>query len=329
MAAEGSRIRARVRWAEEGESSTKYFFRLEKKNCTESWISAMQNSDGLIVADMPGICQSWVSFYSDLFSACPTDPSVQTELLSHLTFSVPPSQVSLCEGHLTVAEVHHALLGMALGKSPGSDGLLVEFYLAFWDVLGADLVEVFNASFDYGLLPLSQRGALISLIFKKGDRLLHKNWRPISLLMVDYKLCARALAGRLLRVIHHVVAPDQRCGVPHRFIGENVALLHDVVHYANESDLPVAVLSLDQEKAFDRVDWPFLLATLRRMGFGPSYIRWVKLLYTDIRSSIIINGYTSRYFKLSRGVRQGCPLSPPLYVLSMEVLAVNIGLIPP
>lgn len=79
------------------------------------------------------------------------------------------------------------------------------------------LVEVFNASFDSGLLPLSQCGALISLIFK-GDRLLHKNWHPISLLAVDYKLCARPLAGRLLKVIHHVVAPDQTCGVPHRFI---------------------------------------------------------------------------------------------------------------
>ena len=249
VAAEGSRIRVRVCWAEEGESSTKYFFRLEKKNCTEAWISAMQNSDGSIVADMPGICQSWVSFYSDLFSACPTDPSVKADLLSNLTSTAPPSQVSQCEGRLMMTEVHQALLGMALGKSLGSDGLPVEFYLAFWDELGADLVEVFNASFDSGLLPLSQRGALISLIFKKGDRLLHKNWHPISLLTVDYKLCARALAGRLLKVIHHVVAPDQTCGIPHHFIGENVALLRDVVHYANESDLPVAILSLNQEKA--------------------------------------------------------------------------------
>ena len=154
-------------------------------------------------------------------------------------------------------KVHKALLGMAKGKSPGSDGLLAEFYVAFWDVLGPDFVEVLNASFDSGLLPFSQRVALISLVFKKGDRLLHKNWRPISLLNVDYKICTRTIAGRLLKVIHHVVARDQTCGVPHRFIGENVALLRDVVHYANEANLPLAILSLDQEKAFDRVDWLF------------------------------------------------------------------------
>ena len=323
-AAEGARIRSRTQWAEEGEASTSYFFRLEKANGTEDWISAMKEPDGSVVGDVPSICDSWVSFYSTLFSACPTNFDVQNRLLDNLSSPLPPPQAHLCEGHLTLDEVHKALLGMAKRKSPGSDGLPAEFYLAFWDTLGSDLVEVLNASFDSGLLPFSLRGALISLIFKKGDRLLHKNWRPISLLNVDYKICARALAGRLLKVIHLVVAPDQTCGVPHRFIGENVALLRDVVHYANEADLPLAILSLDQEKAFDRVDWPFLQRTLSRMGFGPSFIKWVDLLYSDIRSSILINGYTSHHFKPSRGVRQGCPLSPLLYILTMEVLAVNI-----
>ena len=132
------------------------------------------------------------------------------------------------------------------------------------------------------------------------------------------------LAGRLLKVIDQVVAPDQTCGVPGCFIGVNVALLCVVTAFASETDTPLAILSLDQEKAFDRVDWRFLLAVLRRMGFGPSFISWVKLLYTDIRSAILVNGYTSNWFYPSRGVRQGCSLSPLLYVLSMEVLAVNI-----
>jgi len=323
-AAKGAQVRSRVRWVEEGETSSRYFLRLEKKHGSENWISAMKNSDGSIVSDIVDICDSWVSFYSNLFTACDTDLPVQDDLLDKLSSSLSPDQADSCEGHITVNEAFSALSGMAKAKSPGSDGFPAEFYLAFWDVLGSDLVEVFNASLDSGLLPLSQRGALISLIFKKGDRLEHKNWRPISLLNIDYKLCARVLAGRLLKVIHHVVAPDQTCGVPGRFIGENVALLRDVSLFASETGTPVAILSLDQEKAFDRVDWCFLLAVLRRMGFGPSFISWVKLLYTDIRSAILINGYTSDWFHPSRGVRQGCPLSPLLYVLSIEVLAANI-----
>ena len=112
-----------------------------------------------------------------------------------------------------------------------------------------------------------------------------------------------------------------------RYIGENVAFLGDVVELSNEYNLPVALLSLDQEKVFDRVDWPFLFATLAKMGFGDNFIRWVRLLYPDVRSSVLVNGYTSRPFKPSRGVRKGCPLSPLLYVLSMEVLTSAVILI--
>lgn len=109
----------------------------------------------------------------------------------------------------------------------------MEFYVAFWDALGSDLVEVLNASLEHGSLSSSQRRALISLIYKKGDRLLHKSWRPISVPNVDYKLCARALTGRLLTVLQHVIHPDQTCGVRGRYIGENVTLLRDVVHYVD------------------------------------------------------------------------------------------------
>ena len=151
-----------------------------------------------------------------------------------------------------------------------------------------------------------------------------ENWRPITLLCADYKIAARVIAGRLLRVIGSVVSPDQSCGVPGRYIGENVALLRDVSTYASSLNLPVAILSLDQEKAFDRVEWSFIFDTFRSMGFGPSFIGWVQLLYSLPQSSVLVNGYESEFFSPSRGVRQGCPLSPLLYVLTAEVLACNI-----
>ena len=165
----------------------------------------------------------------------------------------------------------------------------MEFYVKFWPILGSDLVNVLNSCYLSGVMSLTQRRGLISLIFKKGDCLDPRNWRPITLLNVDYKLAARVVASRLLKVIHLIVAKDQTCGVPGRFIGENVSIIRDVVSFASRTGVPLAILSLDQQKAFDRVDRGFMRATLGRMGFKYSFLRWVSLFYTP-------------FFSLSRGV---------------------------
>ena len=323
-AVRGAQVWARVRWVEEGEISSSYFFRLEKKRSADHWMSALRESDGSIVSSPADLCRSLSSFYLDLFTASDTHPCAQSALLGNLSSVLPGDQAVLCEGHLSVTEVSSALLGMARRKAPGLDGLPVEFYVKFWDVLGPDLVSVLNSCLDSGSLALSQRRGIISLSFKKGDRLDPHNWQPITLLNVDYKLASRAIAGQLLKVIHLVVAKEQRCGVPGRFTGENVALLRDVADYASSSGTSVAILSLDQEKAFNRVDWSFMQSTLCTMGFGLSFISWVDLFYHRVQSAVNVNGYLSSFFRLSRGVRQGCPLSPLLYVLVSEVLAVNI-----
>ena len=323
-AARGAQVRSRIRWVEEGEQSSAYFFRLEKKRSADRHISALRQSDGTIVSDTTGLCNLISAFYSDLFSSQPTDTAARESLLSNISSTLTPDQASSCDGPLSIRECRFALLGMAKRKAPGSDGLPMEFYVKFWDVLGADLVCVLNSCYQDGCLSPSQRSGVISLSFKKGDRLDIRNWRPISLLNVDYKLASRVMAGRLLKVIHPFVDKDQTCGVPGRFIGENVAFLRYVVDYATLSNVPVAILSLDQEKAFDRVEWSFMRLTLQSMGFGASFINWVNLFYTSVRSSVNVNGYLSQPFSLSRGVRQGCPLSPLLYVLVSEVLAVNI-----
>ena len=322
--AEGARVRARVRWIEEGESSTAYFLRRERKQSADRWIPALRDANDVICSDLDGMSTVLSGFYSSLFSASQCDRNARETLLSFVSSSLPPDRAQSCEGLLSVEECFVALKGMARGKAPGVDGLPMEFYLKFWDVLGADLVEVLNSCFGRGLLAKSQRRGLISLTFKKGDRLDPRNWRPITLLTVDYKLASRVIAGRLLKVIGLVVDECQTCGVPGRFIGDNVAFLRDVVSYATSTGAPVAILSLDQEKAFDRVDWSFLRATLSKMGFGPSFIGWVDLFYAGPQSAVKFNGYTTPFFDLARGVRQGCPLSPLLYVLYAEVLACTI-----
>ena len=201
-------------------------------------------------------------------------------------------------------ECYKALTGMAHRKAPGLDDFPMEFYVKFWSVLGSDLVDVLNSCYHSVFVSLSVQ-RYYYLTFKKGERLDARNWRLISLLNVDFKIAAGAIAGWLLKVIHLVVAKDQTCGVPDRYMWENVAFLWDV-SYATTFDSRVAILSLDQEKAFDRVDWGFMLSTLRTMGFGASFVNWVRLLYTNVQSAVNVNGYLSSFFSLSRGVHQGC-----------------------
>ena len=300
------------------------FFRLEKKRSADRWIAALREDDGSIISSPDDLSRCLSSFYSGLFTAAPTDPLIQLSFLNNISSTLDPDQAALCKGLLMLDECFSALQGMARHKAPALDGLPMEFYLKFWNVLGGDLVSVLNSCFSSGSLSLSQRHGVISLTFKKGDRLDPCNWHPITLLNVNYKLASCVIAGLLLKVIHLVVDKDQTCGVPGRFIGENVALLRDVIDYASSSGSPIAILSLDQEKAFDRVDWNFMRLTLSAMDFGPTFISWVDLFYHHVQSSVLVNGRLSPFFSLSHGVHQGCPQSPLLYVLVSEVLAVNI-----
>jgi len=183
----------------------------------------MRWPDGVLGTDIASICSSWVDFYSDLFSACAVDMSAQDTLVSSLSSCLTDEESNLCEGLLSLSEASEALEGMADSKAPGSDGLPKEFCKTFWHILGSDLVDVYNDALSTGCLLVSQCTALITLIFKEGDRLDHKNWRPISLLNCDYKLSARVFAGRLLHVLESIIGLDQTCGVCGRFIGDSVA----------------------------------------------------------------------------------------------------------
>jgi len=108
---------------------------LEKKRGTESWISASRVSNGVVVSDVEGVCESWDSFYQDLFTACPVDLGVQSDLLDCLTLSFFVEDAASYDGPISPNEAHAVLFGMAKGKSPGSDGLPMEFYVVLWDLL--------------------------------------------------------------------------------------------------------------------------------------------------------------------------------------------------
>ena len=276
--------------------------------------------------DANSIIQERRNFYKDLYKEEPVSyDAVQDFLYNTNLPRVPPHLYEQCEGDLTYEEAWEAIKLMKTGKTPGSDGLPAEFYKKFFPLFGRDFVAMINLCNYLDRLSPSERLSLITLLCKNREFHYYLNyWRPISLLNVDYKILSKSLSIRLKKVVPSIVHMDQTCSVIGRSITDNVHLLRNIFDFTEQKDIRCAFINLDQAKAFDRVSIPYLLSVLQAYGFGPSLIRWIGLLYTDIQSAVIVNGHLSPVFPVERGVWQGCAISPLLYVLSMEPFACKI-----
>ncbi|CAM2119537.1 unnamed protein product [Caretta caretta] len=207
---------------------------------------------------------------------------------------------------------------MPTNKSPGMDGLTVEFYRVFWDALGSDLVTIWAESLQSGVLPLSCRRAVFALLPKKGDLSDLRNWRPVSLLSTDYKIVAKAILLWLGSVLADVIHPDQTYAIPDRSIFDNLFMVRDLLELEGRDGLSFALLSLDQEKAFDRVDHGYLLSTLQAFGFGPQFVGFLQVLCASAECLVKLNWTLIKPASFGRGVWQGCPLLGQLYALAIE-----------
>ena len=286
--ATGNIIRSRVVWHEHREKPTRYFFSLKKKKQQQHTITAVKTTAGRINTDMDILDEAY-HFYQELYRAEETDQSTQRVFLDGISKKLTRDAQLTCEGKVTTAELRNALHSMHNNKSPGNDGLTAEFYRTFWHKLAEPFTAVANQNHAATKMSPSQREALLKLLFKKNDKEPLKNWRPISLLNVDYKILAKALALRLRQVLSEIVHTDQTCGIPTRSIHENIMKIRDVIHHTHSSGQAI-VIGVDQEKAFDRVDRNYLFQVLEAMNFGPSFIQWIKTLYHGATSTILNNG---------------------------------------
>ena len=167
--------------------------------------------------------------------------------------------------------------------------------------------------------------AILRLIPKHGKDLTYlKHWRPISLLNTDYKILAQALALRLQKVLPKIISPDQNAYITGRFIGVNIRTIIDSIVFSSQNKLNTILAFLDFEKAFDKIRWDFVDKCLLQFGFGPNFRKWITIMYTDISSAVINNGYTTPFFKLHCGIRQGCPMSALIFILAVETLSRTI-----
>lgn len=322
----GAYVRSRAKWIEEGERSTSYFLKLEKKHAKFNSIEKLTKDDGTVITSDEEILCEARGFYHNLYTSTDPDQTDINSFLDHLP-NIPKLQDNdkmFCEGMITDNECLYAIKSLRINKSPGLDGLPIEFYRKFWNDIGQLLIKVYNESFVKGELPNSMNLAVLNLIFKKTDRTKLKNYRPLSVSTTDYKILAFILARRLQTVISRLISSDQTGYIKGRYIGTNIRQVLDLIDYAEQYQVGGILLFLDFEKAFDSLEWPFMIACLQKFGFGPEFIKWIQVLYKNPTITIKINGWLSEEVNLTRGIRQGCPVSALLFIMATEMLAIKI-----
>ncbi|KAL1945502.1 hypothetical protein VTO73DRAFT_2353 [Trametes versicolor] len=237
---------------------------------------------------------------------------------------------------LSAEDTVNAVMGAAGGKASGLDGLPAELWQALaqrfdWDMKAAKpafnvvgvLRKVFNDVEREGVVVGSTfaEGWICPIYKLKGDKCDISNYRPITVLNADYKMFTKALTVKLAECVEGLIHPDQAGFVHGRKIHDNVKLTKLILDYAEAEEVEGAIVALDQEKAYDKIDHAYLWAVLRRMNFPECFIATVRTLYGAAESTVMLNGVISSRFRIVRGVRQGDPLSCLLFNLAIEPLA--------
>ena len=325
---EGVMLRSRARWVEYGEKPTSYFANLEKRNSVNKSIIHLQNSKGESLRNQDQIVEETLSFYRNLYESKDDKLNLE-EFDQHLFRSDFPNltevKLRALEGRLSVGELLAALKKIPNNKSPGSDGFTAEFWKFFFNDMEIFLLRSLNYAYENGELSITQRLGIITLL-PKGDKPKQflKNWRPITLLNITYKLASACIAERIKNILPDLINDDQKGFMKGRYIGENIRLLYDLIFYTKLRQKPGMLLLIDFEKAFDSVSHKFVFKALNFLNFGQSIMKWIKLFYSNCMSSVLVNGNATKQFKLGRGCRQGDPLSPYIFLICAEMLGCLI-----
>ncbi|PWA65154.1 hypothetical protein CTI12_AA306500 [Artemisia annua] len=304
--------RSRVNWIKYGDQNSRFFHL--------SAIHRSQRNKILSLKMTELICEHFV----DIYSSSGNENRDFGDVLDMLTPVVNNDMSSKLEAPVHKVEIDKAVKSLSAHKAPGEDGFSGLFFQKYWHIVGDNVNKAIQHFFEDGVMPHSLNKTLVILIPKVSSPETVGQFRPISLCNFVYRVISKIMANRLKPYMHKIVSPQQYAFIPGRLIQDCMIVANEAFHYIRnkkKGDHKVMALKLDLNKAFDRVEWDFLIATLRKLGFGDAWCKWVLACISSYEMDLMINGDSIGTIKPSRVIHQGDPMSPYLFIIVADVLS--------
>ncbi|CAN1165788.1 Transposon TX1 uncharacterized 149 kDa protein [Linum perenne] len=317
--------RARKEWLGKGDRNTKFFHASTIQRMHRNKITQLKNGDGEWIEEESSVKQHINNFVQNLFTS-PTEFG-SVNLTNDLPQVITPEMNNELTKPPTAEEIKEAVFSLGPNKSPGPDGFSGNFYRKYWGIIGPQICQEVGCFFRDTRMPSGWNDTHLVIIPKVPHPEEITQFRPISCCNFNYKIISKILATRLKKWIPIIVSEMQAAFTSGRAIQDNIIIVHEVMHHFKNRSGKLAwdmMIKMDMKKAYDMVDWEGLDSILRAMGFSQTWCNWIQECIRTVKFSVMFNGGPSEPFTPTRGIRQGDPISPYLFIILTNSLSFLI-----